>query len=315
MPGKDKLLSVCCLGYRHAPYIRDCITSIWQDSWPHIEIVAMDDGSRDGSVEMLKELQSQSPCPFTVLEQENSGNVPANFNRLFKASHGDFVLFTSLDDMQIPGALEARMERLLEDGRRVFAAHTKAFALEEDKKLRPEETPLAGKSPDAAGLLELERTLFHSFYIQGAVFRRDAVEAVKGFSETMIGDDIVLRTKLLFHILAHPELTFSLIHEPGFIYRRHAGNISRNVMRQLEIVFQYWDRFWQGQPYPSMMKCWLLEGLNVVPYTDILRAFTLSGRASRFLLDTDIQEALRLSAARSLVNGRENHAHRAAAGI
>lgn len=315
MPGNDRLLSVCCLGYRHAPFIRDCITNVWQDGWSEIEIVAMDDGSNDGSVEMLKQLQAESPCPFIVLEQANTGNVPANFNRLFKASHGDFILFTSLDDMQIPGALKARMERLLENENRMFAAHTKAFAMEEGKRLTPEETPLAGKFPDAAAILEMERTQLHSFYIQGAVFRRSAVQAVNGFSENMIGDDIVLRTKILFHLRAHPELTFSLIDEPGFIYRRHAGNVSANVMRQLELAFQYCDRFWKEYPYPPMLKYWLLHGIDKLPFGKILRAFTLSGRASGFLLDADIQQALRFSAVRSFASEEERNVDTAAAGV
>ena len=310
MPGTDKvpaapLLSVCCLGYRHAPYIRECIGSLWEGGWPGLEIVAMDDGSGDGSTGILRELQAESPCPFTVLEQENTGNVPGNFNRLFQASRGDFVLFTSLDDMQVGGALKARMERLLADENCVFAAHTRALALEEGAGLRPENTPLAGKNPDAAAVLELERTKFHSFFIQGAVFRRSAVEAVHAFNPNMLGDDIVLRTKLLFHILAHPGLGFALIHEPGFIYRRHAGNISRNVLRQVELAFQYYEHFWRGRPYPPILKNWLLRGLNEVPYADILRAFTFSERAAGYLLDADIQQALRLNAVRSFARERE----------
>lgn len=311
MPGNENLLSVCCLGYRHAPFIRDCVTSIWQDPWPEKEIVAMDDGSGDGSVEILKELKKESPCPFTIIEQENSGNVPANFNKIFKASRGDFVLFTSLDDMQIPGALEARMDRLLEDGTRVFSAHTKGFALE-GRALRPETTPmdlLRGSDDDAKTLatkaLELERTQFHSFYIQGAVFRRDVVQAVHGFSENMIGDDIVLRTKLFFHLLAHPELSFSLIGEPGFVYRRHPGNVSQNVMRQLRLALQYCDKFWRGSPYPEMVKCWLLTGLDVEPWNRILDVFTLTDRASSLLLDGDVREALRINAVKSYVEERK----------
>lgn len=297
----NKLLSICCLGYRHAPFIKDCITTIWQDSWPEKEIIAMDDGSADGSEEMLKALQAESPCPFTILEQNNTGNIPANFNRLFKASRGDFVLFTALDDMQIPGAMEARMERLLENDKCVFAVHTTGFVLESEGKLRLETTPVHGMCPNAAEMLELERTQFHSFYIQAAIFRRSIIEAVNGFSARLIGDDIVLRTKIFFHLIAHPELTFSFIDEPGFIYRRHHGNISANVMRQLELAFQYCDRFWKEESYPEILKCWLLTGLEELPYEEAIKAFRLSPGASTFLADPDVQNALKLSAVKSFL--------------
>lgn len=242
MWSKDTLLSVCCLGYRQAPYIRDCITTIWQDSWPHLEIVAMDDGSKDGRLEILKELQRQSPCPFTVLGQENTGDVPANFNRLLQAAHGDFVLFTALDDMQIPGALEARMQRLLANRQRVFAAHTKAFVLEDNKKLRPE-VMLFPDSPDhPTSMRELGPTQACSIPFQGAVLRRSAVEALNGFSADMLGGGCFLRTTLILHILAHPTLTFSLIDEPGFICRRRGAHLAQKDEGKLELTIQYRDR-------------------------------------------------------------------------
>lgn len=299
MSTNAKLLSVCCLGYRHAPFVRDCITSVWRSDWPEKEIVAMDDGSGDGSAEILEELRKESPCPFTVLRQDNTGNVPANFNRLLKASKGAFVLFTSLDDMQLPGALEARMERLLADENCVFAAHTKCYSLDAENRLRQEATPMHGMAPDCAKALELERTQLHTFYIQGSVFRRDALDAVHAFSENMIGDDIVLRTKIFFYLRAHPHLAFALINEPGFIYRRHAGNISCNVMRQLRLALQYYDKFWKERPYPEMMKRWLLTGLAREPHEKIMEIFTATDRAAKLLLDPDVRNALRENAVRS----------------
>lgn len=248
MPGKDTLLSVCCLGYRDAPYIRDCITTIWQDSWPNIEIVAMDDGSKDGSLEILKELEGESPCPFTVLEQENTGNVPANFNRLLKAAHGDFVLFTALDDMQIPGALEARMERLLANEHSVFAAHTKAFVLEDNKKLQPRILFFTDSSKATAPMPELEPAQVYSFPIQSAVFRRSALGAINGFSGTMLGSDCFPRTTLIFHIFAHPTFTFSLIDAPGFICRRHRKNSPKKVEGKMDLTIQYKDGLCLADP-------------------------------------------------------------------
>lgn len=306
MPGNKKLLSICCLGYRHAPFIKDCVRKILEDPYPHKEIVAMDDGSNDGSVEILKELQAGSPCPFTVLEQENCGNVPANFNKLFKAAKGDFILFTSLDDMQVPGALQARMDKMLANDKCVFAAHTKGFTIDGNgRDARSEITPAASFPPDARLLLELERTQFHSFYIQGAIFRRDLIEAVHGFNENMIGDDIVLRTKIFFHILAHPELNFSLINEPGFIYRRHSGNVSQNVMRQIQLAFQYYDKFWKGHKYPEMIKCWLLTGLTALPYEKVMDIFSLAPGSTKLLMDEDVRVALKMNAVKSFMEERE----------
>ena len=301
----NKLLSVCCLGYRHAPYIRDCIKSLWNGGYPEIEIIAMDDGSNDGSVEILKELQATSPCPFTILYQENTGNIPANFNKLFMASRGDFVLFTALDDQQLPNILAERMQRLLNDDSLAFCAHTKLFILDGVNKLRPDKTMACGLQADPKLFLEIEREKLGCFYIQGAIFRREIVAAVGCFTPNLLGDDIVLRTKIFFYLLAHPNLTFALLDEPGFIYRWHEGNVHRKFKRQIELVLQYYDKFWSDYPFSRMVKRWMIYALNHVDYDEIVQVFAISSRASTLLKNAEVRKALQNSAVRAFLKANQ----------
>ena len=48
-----KLISFCCLSYNHENYIEQCIRSIWNQNYKNIEILALDDGSKDNSVSIL----------------------------------------------------------------------------------------------------------------------------------------------------------------------------------------------------------------------------------------------------------------------
>ena len=75
MSGTKNLLSICCLVYNHAPFIKDNIESIWNSDYNNLEIIVVDDGSKDESSDILKNLQKVSPYPMTIILQKNTGNV------------------------------------------------------------------------------------------------------------------------------------------------------------------------------------------------------------------------------------------------
>ena len=61
------LLSVCCLGYKHARFLEENVRSICAIDYPNIEIIAVDDGSQDNSVELLNRLAAEIPLKMTVI--------------------------------------------------------------------------------------------------------------------------------------------------------------------------------------------------------------------------------------------------------
>ena len=65
------LVSVIIASYNHASYIEASIESVLRQSYPHIELLVVDDGSRDDSVERIRRLQEQHGFDFRV--QQNQG--------------------------------------------------------------------------------------------------------------------------------------------------------------------------------------------------------------------------------------------------
>jgi glycosyltransferase involved in cell wall biosynthesis len=50
------LVSVICLSYNHAPYIREALESVFQQDYQSIELVIVDDHSQDGSQKIIDDL-------------------------------------------------------------------------------------------------------------------------------------------------------------------------------------------------------------------------------------------------------------------
>lgn len=73
MDNTSVMVSICCLTYNHAPYIRECLDGflMQQVDFP-IEIIIHDDASTDGTQDILREYQEKYPDLFhLILQTEN----------------------------------------------------------------------------------------------------------------------------------------------------------------------------------------------------------------------------------------------------
>lgn len=93
MTSKFPLVSVIIPNYNYLRYLDKCLESVFDQDYPNIEVIVVDDGSTDGSLEYLKSLKN----PIKVLQQKNQGVSIARNNGLFE-SKGEFIAFLDADD-------------------------------------------------------------------------------------------------------------------------------------------------------------------------------------------------------------------------
>lgn len=103
MNGTPKV-SVIIPVYNTERYLRKCLDSVTNQTLRDIEIICVDDGSTDGSAEILREYQSKDER-ITVLEQERS-NAGAARNLGLSIAKGEFLSFLDSDDFFEPTMLE-----------------------------------------------------------------------------------------------------------------------------------------------------------------------------------------------------------------
>lgn len=90
-------ISVIIPVYNTADYLLESVGSITRQTLKEIEIIAIDDGSTDQSLPMLKSL-AEKDGRITVISQTNSGQSVAR-NRGLEAAHGEYVYFMDSDDL------------------------------------------------------------------------------------------------------------------------------------------------------------------------------------------------------------------------
>jgi len=95
------LVSIICLCYNHAPYVAQAVQSVWQQSYPHIELIVANDASTDNSQEVIQQLAQQGPIAATLFNKTNLGNTKT-FNQALALAKGKYIIDLAADDLLLP---------------------------------------------------------------------------------------------------------------------------------------------------------------------------------------------------------------------
>lgn len=101
-------ISVIIPTYQHGDTIETCLLSLFNQTFRNFEIIVVNDGSTDNTIEVLEKYKDQ----IKIINQENRG-APAARNRGFRESTGEFVIFCDADVEAKPEML-AKMLKALE---------------------------------------------------------------------------------------------------------------------------------------------------------------------------------------------------------
>ncbi len=102
------LVSVIVPSYNYLRFIDKCLESVISQDYPNIEVIVVDDGSTDGSLEYLGTLGG----PIKVLRQKNQGVSTARNHGLLE-SKGEFVAFLDADDFWDPSKISKQVNTAL----------------------------------------------------------------------------------------------------------------------------------------------------------------------------------------------------------
>ena len=96
-------ISVIIPIYNVEKYIRECIESILNQTFRNIEVIAVNDGSKDNSIKIVEEYLSDRR--LKIINKENGG-APSARNIGMKTARGKYVYFIDSDDFIEKDVLE-----------------------------------------------------------------------------------------------------------------------------------------------------------------------------------------------------------------
>ena len=126
------LVSIVVPSYNHERFITECIESIVNQTYKNIELTVIDDGSKDNSLRILKELQAK--YEFNLVFQENHG-IAYTLNRGLKEySHGKYFACCASDDYWALDKIEKQVN-FMESNYFYPMCYGKTFYVDEDSNI------------------------------------------------------------------------------------------------------------------------------------------------------------------------------------
>lgn len=107
-------VSILIPAYNAGKYLRECIESIVNQTYGNLQIVIIDDGSKDNTFSISTEY-AKSDSRIEVYTQENSG-VAITRNNLLDKANGEYTLFIDADDWMEPEMVKALVDLVTTTG-------------------------------------------------------------------------------------------------------------------------------------------------------------------------------------------------------
>jgi alpha-1,3-rhamnosyltransferase len=238
--GEQPLVSVIIASYNHGPYIEASIESVLAQTYPNIELLVIDDGSTDDSVERIQRLQQIHGFDFRV--QKNQG-LSRTLNETIARARGELITPFGSDDVMLPQRLALQVAYLQGKPEVGICAGN------------IEEIDASGHSRGAPRPLQLRRLDFDDVFLNrqpGApaptlLFRREALAKVGGFDPLIRLEDLYIQLKI-----TRAGYFVDILGEVLAQYRVHGSNTYKNYRFMVDNVLRTYAQFSDHQDYAEV---------------------------------------------------------------
>lgn len=218
-PTTQPLVSVVIPAYKAQRYIAETLQGVLAQTYPHLEVIVVDDGSPDQLGEVVQQMALQDGR-IRYVRQQNAG-VSAARNCGFSLSRGEYVAFLDADDVWWPENLALKVGRLQVEDEGLGMVHSDWEMI--DAKGVPQGVYSAGKE----GYLLRDLLAWNGTCVpapSSVLLRREVLEEVGGFDtelSTAADQEFFMRVATRYRIGRVPQVSW--------YYRVHGDNMHSNI--------------------------------------------------------------------------------------
>ena len=212
-------LSVVMPTYNAAEYIERSLESILRQSFKDYELIIIDDGSTDGTIELI---EKQEDDRIYLIQREEESGITSALNRGIDEARGQYVARHDADDWSSPDRFDKQIT-YLETHPNVALLGTGAYLVDEDGKQIAKRRVLS--NPEVADLID------HNEFIHGSVMmRREPLVDLGGYDERFLtAEDYDLWLRLA------DQYSVANIDEPLYHFRQHDESIYGSNLETLKL--------------------------------------------------------------------------------
>ena len=234
------LVSILIPAYNHEKFVRQTIQSVINQTYKNIELIVIDDGSKDRTWDILQSLKKECEERFVRVDfatQKNAGTC-ITLNRLLNKAHGDFISIVASDDCMAAHGCERMIDFLCShseyilavgdneiidgEGKIVYWDKERNIVYDKNKAIYFRFSEFLQRTTDVNFLSEAFGS-YNKLYISnhipnGYIIRKNIFDKIQGFTKDAPLEDWYL----MLQISKYGKMKF--IDDVLFYYRWHGGN-------------------------------------------------------------------------------------------
>lgn len=221
------LVSIVATCHNHCPFLRVALDSILTQTYPHIEVILLDNGSTDGSQALLQEYAARHPHWHLHLLPENIGLCRA-FNLGYRQSKGEYLVDFATDDVLLPNRLTQQIQLFQTLPAHYGVVYSDAELIDEQgRHLRYHIRRKKGRMHPQPASGEVFAEVLRRYFISTPtmLMRRATLDALGGYDENLYYEDFD------FWVRAARDWHFQFLDEVTTQKRKHPQAMSRTAYR------------------------------------------------------------------------------------
>lgn len=222
-------VSVIVPNYNHAPYLRQRIESILAQTYQDFELILLDDGSTDGSRNILDSYRNDPHVTHHIYNETNSGSAFRQWDKGIALAKGGWVWVAESDDYAEPTFLERMIEEVAKAPHCVLAYAATWWVDEKGNKLwntrHSDQVNLYPGHDFIRRKLAINNSIAN---VSECIFRREAYRP----DESHRYEHMRLCGDWFFYVLLAEQGNVVEVEEPLNYYRQHRNNISSDAERR-----------------------------------------------------------------------------------
>ena len=281
---RNEMVSIIVPVYNAEKYLSECIDSILSSTYHYLEVLLVDDGSRDSSGSICDQYAAID-SRVRVIHQPNGGVTAARKMGVEMAS-GEWITFVDADDKLVPDGIAQLMEFASRDDS-LDMVEGQVYNLYPNGDCILKQTPIISQgpticsSPDYLDLLWLNRNVVHGGPFCKVIRHSLFVDtcALEIDRSITYGEDILMLT-----LLATKMSKVAIIPAGVYVYRRDIGGSASSDKKSFQYWSDYlqyidnrvpkdkienWDGIWMGitrETYSRIVHCGLILDARIPSY-------------------------------------------------
>ena len=208
--------------YNHAKYVEKSITSVCEQTYKNLEVIVIDDGSKDGSHEIISGLQKK--YNFNYIHRPNKGLIKT-LNEALEIANGEYICWGGSDDYFALDKVEKQVEFF--KGHPDYAVcYGKMIYIDDNGNMKKE----AKIKYNESGFV-FDKLLYRNFITLPTVMvKTSVIKEFGGFDERFFLEDYPLWLKI------SKKYKIGFLNELLTYYRLHASNVSGDLFKMVKEI-------------------------------------------------------------------------------